>query len=316
MAAVSRLRDWGLLLACNLIWGCQFVVLKLVQEQMGPLSTTFVPLALATLVLIPIVRHEGGRANTARRSGPMPRKDFVGFLLIGIFGQVVNLLFGTWGVRLTLASNAALIVLSLPVTTAVLAYFLLGERMTTVRVVSFGLAIAGVLECSGVNWRELDFANPQFLLGNFMCYLAILGSAFYNTYTKKLLDRYSALRIVLYSYACATLFTLPVTLYLEPESFRNLLHITPLVWLGLLFLALLRNVLALAMFLNVLSRLEATVVGLSNYLIPFFGVLTAGIVLHERLTKYMLLGGMLVLASTLLVTVYEGRERKRAASNI
>ena len=137
-----------------------------------------------------------------------------------------------------------------------------------------------------------------------------LGSAFYNTYSKKLLDRYSALRVVLYSYYGAFVLMLPITLYMEPQSFRNLLHFTLHVWLGLIFLALLRNFFALVIFLSVLSRLEATVVGLSNYLIPFFGVVTAAIFLHERLTKFMLLGGVLVLASTLLVTVYEGRQRR------
>ena len=159
-------------------------------------------------------------------------------------------------------------------------------------------------------WKELRFSSAQLLVGNLMCFLSVLGSAFYNTYSKKLLDRYSALRVVLYSYCSAIVLMLPITLYMEPQSFRNLLHFTLPVWLGLIFLALLRNFLALVIFLSVLSRLEATVVGLSNYLIPFFGVVTAAIFLHERLTKFMLLGGVLVLASTLLVTVYEGRQRR------
>ena len=74
--------------------------------------------------------------------------------------------------------------------------------------------------------------------------------------------------------------------------------------------AVLRNFLALLIFLHVLKRLDATVAGLSNYLIPFFGVLTAGIFLGEKLTSYMILGGLLVLASTLLMTVTEGRQQR------
>jgi drug/metabolite transporter (DMT)-like permease len=68
----------------------------------------------------------------------------------------------------------------------------------------------------------------------------------------------------------------------------------------------------MVLFLNVLTRLDATQASLSNYLIPFFGVLVAALVLGERLTGFMILGGLLVLFSTLLVTVYE--ERRRAAS--
>jgi drug/metabolite transporter (DMT)-like permease len=65
----------------------------------------------------------------------------------------------------------------------------------------------------------------------------------------------------------------------------------------------------MVLFLNVLTRLDATQAALSNYLIPFFGVIIAAVVLHERLTGFMILGGLLVLASTLLVTVYEERQR-------
>ena len=290
------------------MWGCQFVFLKIVQEQMGPLFATTFPLALAILVLAPIV-HFRDRPGRASESGRMCGRDFVGFLLLGILGQAVVQLFGTWGVRLTLASNVALIFLSLPVTTAVMAYFVLGERMTKVRVVSFALAIAGVLECSGINWRELNFTSPQFLLANTMCFLSVLGSAFYNTYSKRLLHRYSALQVLLYSYYAAFILMLPITIYREPESFRNVALFHPTVWLGVFFVAFFSRFLAMAIFLRVLSRIEATIAGLSNYLIPFFGVLTAGIFLHERLTKFMILGGALVLASTLLMTMYEGGDQ-------
>jgi len=33
--SMTRLRDWSLLLICNLIWASQFVLVKIVQEQAG-----------------------------------------------------------------------------------------------------------------------------------------------------------------------------------------------------------------------------------------------------------------------------------------
>jgi len=68
----------------------------------------------------------------------------------------------------------------------------------------------------------------------------------------------------------------------------------------------------MVLFLNVLTRLDATQAALSNYLIPFFGLIIAALVLGERLTTPMIAGGILVLASTLLITVYEERQRARA----
>lgn len=310
MVSVSRLRDWALLIACNLIWASQFVMVKLVQKQMGPVFATFFPMTLATLLLIPIVRRERQRENPA--SNPrLPAGDILQFILIGVFGQVVAQLFITWGVRLSLASNAALLMLALPVSTGVMAYVFLGERMTKVRWVSFALALAGVLECSGIDWKDLNFTSSKFLLGNLMIFLSVNGSAFYNTWSKKLLVRYSPLRVLLYSYYAVFACLLPITVYAEPQGFRDLPHFGPLVWLGLIVLTVFQYFLSMVLFLNVLTRLDAMQAGLSNYLIPFFGVLIAALVLRERLTTFMVAGGILVLASTLLVTVYEERQRTK-----
>jgi len=313
VVAVSRLRDWALLLICNLIWASQFVLVKIVQEQMGPVFATFFPMTLATLLLVPIVHRGRARQTASNQASPIERRDVFEFILIGVLGQVVAQLFITWGVRLSLASNGALLMLALPVSTAVMAYFILGERMTPVRWLSFALALGGVLECSGIDWKELNLTSGKFLAGNLLIFLSVNGSAFYNAYSKKLLGRFSPLQVLLYSYYAVFAFMLPITLYTEPQGFRNLPHFNLGVWLGLLGLALLQYFLSMVLFLNVLTRLDATQAALSNYLIPFFGVLIAALY-GERLTGFMVAGGILVLASTLLVTVYEERQRARADS--
>jgi drug/metabolite transporter (DMT)-like permease len=295
MIAASRLRDWSLLLLCNLIWASQFVMVKLVQEQMGPAFAAFFPITIATLLLIPLVRRE--------KPGPLPRGHLMHFVLLGVLGQVVAQLFITWGVRLSLASNAALISLALPVATAVMAYFILGERMTPIRWVSFALALAGIMACSAVNWNELNMTSGEFLIGNVMILASVTGSAFYNTYSKKMLAYYSPLRVLLYSYYAVLAFMLPATLWAEPGSFLNLPRFTPTVWLGLAVLASFQYFLSMVIFLKVLTRLDATQAALSNYLIPFFGLVLAWAVLHERLTLSMIGGGALVLASTMLITI-------------
>jgi drug/metabolite transporter (DMT)-like permease len=310
----SRWVDWGLLILCNLIWASQFVLAKLVQEEMGPIFATLLPMALATVCLIPLVRRQqGSRGRKPRMSGA----DVARFGVIGIFGQVVAQLGITWGVGLAPASNAALLSLTLPIATAVIAYLLLSERMTLVRWVSFALAVAGVLQCSGIDWNDLRFASGGVVRGNVLIMLGILGSAFYNVYGKKLLERYSPLEVLLYSYYAVLACLVPLTLYLEPGSFHSMMTFGPKVWLGILLLAGFQYFLSMILFLTVLTRLDAVQAGLSNYLIPVFGVLIAAIVLAERLTARMAIGGLVVLGSTLLITVYEehyAARKRRVAS--
>lgn len=292
----GKLRDWLMLLSCNLMWASQFVMVKLVQEQMGPLFAVTFPIALSTLLLIFLIRREPASVITS--------KDVGNFILLGIAGQLFAQLFITWGVRFAPASNAALITLIMPISTAVMAHFTLGEHMSRIRWISFGLALLGVAACSGVDWNGLNFGKT-YVVGNALIFVSVLGSAFYNAYSKKVLVRHSPLRVLLYSYYALLVVLLPITIAIEPEGFTHLLQYSATVWFGLAILAIFQYYLSMVIFLNVLTRLDATQAALSNYLIPFFGVLIAALVLHERLTPFMIAGGLLALASTLLITVWD-----------
>lgn len=315
MFSVQRLRDWIFLLLCNLIWASQFVLVKIVQEQMGPVAATSFPMLIATILLVPIVyletRSRGG--STANRAF---HKDWLGFLTIGVLGQVVAQLFITWGLRYSLASNGALLMLALPIVTTVMAYFLLGEKMSPLRWISFALAAAGVVECSGVDWKELNLTGGTYLLGNALIFVSVCGSAFYNVYSKKLLERYTPLQVLLYSYYFVVIFLVPITLYTEPSVVQQVFHYTARTWLGIALLAVFQYCLSMVIFLTVLSRLDATQASLSNYMIPFFGLIIAAIVLHERLTVFMIVGGTMVLLSTLLITVYEEHRRPKTGDTV
>jgi drug/metabolite transporter (DMT)-like permease len=311
--SAERLRDWILLLLCNLMWASQFVLVKIVQEQMGPVAATSFPMLIATVLLIPIVGWEARSRpmqNQSRGSG----KDWLQFMLIGVLGQVVAQLFITWGLRFSLASNAALLMLALPIATTIMAYFLLGEIMSPVRWLSFALAVAGVVECSGVDWKELNLTSKGYLIGNALIFLSVCGSAFYNVYSKKLLERYTPLQVLLYSYYFVIAFLMPITLYTEPGAFHQIPSYTAKTWLGIALLAVFQYCLSMVIFLTVLTRLDATQASLSNYMIPFFGLVIAAVVLHERLTLSMILGGALVLLSTLLITVYEEHRNRHPAT--
>ena len=284
--SMQRFKDWALLMLCNLIWASQFVIVKLVQREMGPIFATFFPMTLATLVLIPIVRLQSRRTQ-----GDSPLRltwrDALDFILIGVFGQVVAQLCTTWGSGLTLASNGSLLQLTLPISTSVMAWFFLRERMTWLRALSFVFAIVGVLLTSlsapagsefRIDWRSLDFSKSQFLLGNLLIFLGVNGSAFYNVYSKKLLTRYSPLQVLLRSYCVVFAFMLPITLCFEPSGFVRLPEFGPTVWVGLILLAVFQYSLSMVIFLHVLARLDAMQAGLMNYLLPFFGVVIAWIV--------------------------------------
>src|SRR5512133_2722631 len=158
------MRNWLFLFACNLMWALQFTCIKLVEDQVGPLFTVWGPMTLAMLMLIPFIvrdRDEGARP-------PRGRVVWTYLLLAGL-GVVPGQVAITWGTRMSLATNAALIALTLPVMTAVLAVIFLGERMTAIRWASFAVAIAGVLLCSGIDFSGVNFGG-RYLAGNLLIF--------------------------------------------------------------------------------------------------------------------------------------------------
>ena len=295
------MRSWLLLFACNFMWALQFTCVKLVQDQVGALFTVWGPMTLATVMLFPmVVMDRRGGSNKNERS----KRDFVAFFLLALLGIFPGQVFITWGTRWSLASNAALLMLTLPISTALLAYILLSERMTRVRWISFGLAIAGVLMCSNLDFEHMNFGKG-YLLGNALILLGTLGSAFYNSYSKKVLERYSPLEVLFYTYVGMFILMTPLVMAEEGSVFRNIPSFTARTWIGLALLTFFHNFLSMVLFLKALKQLDAIQAALSNYLITFFGIPIAVIWLGERLAPLALVGGIIILGSTLLITVWE-----------
>jgi drug/metabolite transporter (DMT)-like permease len=300
------MRSWLLLLSCNFMWALQFTCIKLVQDQVGSLFTVWGPMTLATVMLYPLVRLEAKSAeNKDRRIS-----DILIFLLLAIAGVFPGQVLITWGTRMSLASNAALLMLTLPVSTAFLAFIFLHEKMTPVRWLSFGLAIIGVLMCSDINFQTLNFGKG-YLYGNALIFVGTLGSAFYNSYGKKMLERYSPTEMLFFTYLAMFVIMTPLTLAQEPGVFAAIPRFSLRTWIGLALLTFFHNYLSMVMFLKALKQLDAIQAALSNYLITFFGVPIAAIWLKEKLTSLAVIGGVLILGSTLLITVWENRQASR-----
>jgi drug/metabolite transporter (DMT)-like permease len=304
------MQSWLFLFFCNLMWALQFTCVKLVQDQVGPLFTVWGPMTLATIMLYPLIRAERGAAAIRLKR----RSDAVLFLVLAAVGVFPGQVIVTWGTRMTTASNAAIIMLALPVCTAVLAFFFLGERMSPIRWVSFAIAIVGVALCSQSDLKGVRF-NGSYLAGNALIAVGMLGSSFYNSYGKKVLERYSPMEMLFFTYVGVLVLLTPLVLIEEHDVFAHVPSFTGATWLGLILLTLFHNYLSMVLFLKALQKLDAIQAALSNYLITFFGVPIAAIALGEHLSGAAIAGGILVLASTLLISAWRSEPERAPAGD-
>ena len=291
--------SWLLLFACNLMWSLQFTCIKLTQDQVGPFFTVFGPMLIATLFLTPFALRDF-------KKGGKKFKDVLIFGQLALLGVFPAQVLMTWGTQYSLASNAAILTLCLPVITAVFAYLLLKEKMNKVRWLSFVIAIIGVIMCSTGEIKDVNFSS-KYTLGNLLIFLAIVGNAYYNTGIKKIANRYTEIEMVFFTYVAMIILLTPLVLYYEHDVLTRIPLFTKQTWTGMILLTFFHNFLSMLLFLKALKVLDAIQVALSNYLIAFFGLPIAAIWLGEKLNSMALTGGMLVLISTLIITIVDYR---------
>lgn len=105
----------------------------------------------------------------------------------------------------------------------------------------------------------------------------------------------------------------PFVLFKEWHTFTQFGGFTARTWIGLALLAFFHNFLSMVLFLKALNNLDASQAALSNYLITIFGLIIAAVWLREKLSLPAIIGGVMVLAGTLLVTLGEQRHKATPA---
>lgn len=286
------------------MWSLQFTCIKLVQDQIGAFSTVFIPMLLASLFMLPFVIKDI-KANKNRKLS-----DLKVFALLAILGQFPAQVLMTFGTQSSTASNAGIICLTLPVVSAVMAYIFLGEKMNKLRWVSFAIAIVGVILCSLKDIVSSNF-NAQYIIGNLLIFSGILGSGYYNTICKKISGEYTEMEMLFYSYIFMVVILGPIVYFKESYVLANIPIFTQNTWIGLGLLTVFHNFLSMILFFTALKKLDAIQVALSNFLITFFALPIAAIFLHEKLSLLSIVGGLMVLLSTIAITVWEYKQNAK-----
>ena len=173
------------MLTVALIWGLNFSVTKGAFVRFPPLAFTGVRFALATLLLVPLVRW---------REGPqkLPRDVLLRLVLLGVMGNTVYQLAFISGLARTTASNSALILASMPSIVALLAAAL---RLEAVRPrVLAGVLLATVGVVLVVAARGEGFGGGS-LTGDLLSLAAVLCWAGYTLGLRRMPDDVTPLRV-------------------------------------------------------------------------------------------------------------------------
>jgi len=299
----QKIIDWSLVILINFMWATQVPVIRLIGNAYGPITIAFIPMILSTLIFLPVLWMENKKRGVKMK---WRWRDLKYFMLPGLIGVFLMQYLYTLGSQKTLAANAGIITLTIPVIVAVFASVLLKEKLNVIRILSFVLAIGGVLLTSLPDISGANFKQGSYFSGNVIFLFACVCCGFYNTYCKLLVDKkFTEVEILVYGSIIGSIVSIPLLIWVEPFHLNQFLHSGKIALFGILELSLIVYGISMLLFFYILKRMDVTQAILGTYLLPFFIALMGILLLNEKITFLMFVGGLLILISTLMVTIYE-----------
>jgi len=269
------------------IWGMSFVATKVALTSFPPYSllTARFLLAGGLLALLWIFR------SRERIHG----RDLGLFFLLGIMDPGLYFVCETYGLLRTSASVASLIIASIPVFVALLASVFLKERTGLQGAMGILLTLAGVglLVKNGA-----DPAASSSLAGNLLILGAALCAAVYTVVSRTLGGRYGAVTVTTLQAFFAVGFFLPFAVGEWDGGWVHRVSTQGALAVG--FLGLFASLGAFLLYNRALGSLPASSVAVFINLIPVVTVMTAWLVLGERLSAGQVGGGLLVVVGVVL----------------
>lgn len=285
---------WAILIVLSLFWGGSFIFIELALETLPPLTLVFARVAIASLALYSYLRLTGQRL-------PTDKKLWTGFVILGLFANLLPFLLITIGQQHIEAGLASILNATMPIFTVLLAHWLTkDERISAGKFLGVLLGLAGVAVLIGIE-------SLQGLSSNLLSQLAVMGAAICYacaTIYGKRFSHIPAAQTATGSLIAATAMLLIPTLLLDQPW---LLQPDTKSMAALVALALISTAMAYLFYYYILTKAGATYASLVTLLIPPSAILLGAIFLNEQLKPSHFLGLTLIMLGLLSI---DGRVAK------
>lgn len=251
---------------------------------------------------------------------PMTRSTRQLVFLESFLGNFLFSVCMLYGVSLSSAVAAGVIMAAIPAVVAVLSWLFLRERISLRVGLAVACAVLGItlvslskteLSTHAGQGLEADFSYRNGWLGHLLLLGAVFCEAAYAVIGKKLTGALGAKRITALINLWGFVLVTPMGLWLA-WSF-DFAAVAPGTWLLLLFYALAASVWTVWLWMTGLKGVPASLAGVFTVMLPISAALVGVFVLHEPVGAAQLAAFVLALAGVVLATLPE-RVRTEAGS--
>ncbi len=249
-------------------------------------------------------------ADEPRMTGQTKQLVFLESLLGNFLFSICML----YGVSMTSAVSAGVIMASIPAVVALMSWLFLREAISLrvwlgVACAALGISLVTLLKqellVHATQGLQANLAPKNVLLGNFLVFGAVLCEAAYAVIGKKLTGQLGPKRIASLINLWGFVLMTPFGLYVALDfSFAS---VAPGTWLLLVFYALAASVWTVWLWMTGLHGVPASQAGVFTVMLPIAAALTGWLVLGEQMSLLQLLAFGIALLGVVLATQPERR---------
>lgn len=295
----TELTALGYLVLC-LVWGSTWLGIKVgLDAGMPPLLGVSLRFAIAALVLVPLAWWTGRPAFRDRVAWRLA-------LLIGVCSFGVGYGCTYIGGMYVPSGLGSLTFGVFPFWVAVLAHFILGDRLTAGKIVAIATGMAGLFTLYSGSLREL---GPESMFGVAIITASVLIQGFGQVYVKR--DGANVPAAFLSGMGMLIGSLLLVTMAAVRGEWSEPFPWTLPVVASIGYLAVFGSIITFLIYYHLLKQLSATLMAMVALITPPIAVVLGLLFRKERLGIITLTGGALVLLGVLLFQLAERRTTRK-----
>jgi len=289
---MNNLKYYVLMIFATILFAGAFIAGKLGTGSFSPVVMTFLRITLATIIIFPvmIIKEKEFKAT---------KEELILALKLGFIGMTCYHLFFFSALKYTTASNASVINASMPILTAIIAVFMLKEKLPLKKMIFIGSAFVGVV-LTIINWDLNSLINMEFNKGDIIMLCGTVSWAIYGVLIKKSKVEISSLKLMSYTLLMCVLIVSPFAI--REIILNDSLNVPLKDYYSIIYMAIFPTVIGYTIQQACIKKLGPSTAALFINLVPIFSIILSVIFLNEGINPLTYISGLIIIVSVVLFT--------------